>query len=122
MKFSSKSIFLTFCLVIFNCSAKCNLPTVDGSALSSTANIKGLIVNIDGQVISIHDEITKKNMSVILPTKLTVYTAFGGDGDQRQLVKGQYVSVWFKNCKRGPHGTPTAAYFQIYSFDPKDRP
>jgi hypothetical protein len=61
-------------------------------------------------------------VQVHLPTGAAIYTAFGGDGDLNDLVVGQRAKVWFQACKWPRTGVPVAAYFQIYSKDPGERP
>ena len=113
---------LLFAAITFNVQARCVLPLPDGGRTPSPANLRGTILTIDHSLVRIQDARSHRPVSVRLPPALPIYTAFGGDDSQDKLVAGQLASVWYEHCRRGKESTPVAAYFQIYSLDPNDRP
>jgi hypothetical protein len=101
--------------------ARCVLPVPDGGAEApSRANVEGVIASIQHDVVTIQPNNATQRVRVRV--KSPIYTAFGGDGDLSDLQVGQLAWVWFPGCRRNDQGLPEAAYFQIYSKDPKDRP
>lgn len=101
--------------------ARCVLPIPDGGAEApSRANVEGVIASIQHDVVTIQPN--NATQPVRVRVKSPIYTAFGGDGDLSDLQVGQLTWVWFPGCRRNAQRLPEAAYFQIYSKDPKDRP
>jgi len=106
-----------------NVHAQCVLPEPDGGAESpSPANVEGYVASIDKDIVVISIEHTKKTEAIRVSPKTGLYTAFGGDFDAKELKIGQKAWVWFVGCKRTKNSVPEAAYFQIFSKDPNDRP
>ena len=103
--------------------ARCVLPVPDGGdETPSPANVEGYIVSIEKSIVVIRQQSTNRNVSVRVPKNKPIYSAFGGDGDPSELKVGQKAWVWFVGCKQSGTKTPEAAYFQIFSKDPNDRP
>lgn len=91
--------------------------------MPSPANIEGDIVSIQKDIVVIQTSKTNQKASVRLPKSESIYTAFGGDGSSSDLRVGQMAKVWFVDCKLAAKNTvPVAAYFEIFSKDPNDRP
>jgi len=104
-------------------SAACVLPVPDGGDTKpSPANVAGEITRIEGGTIFIKENSPGKTLAVSLPSDVNVYTAFGGVVSRGELKTGQRASVWLVGCKRSSKGMLTAAYFEIFSIDPKDVP
>jgi hypothetical protein len=61
-------------------------------------------------------------VTIRLPERPKIYTAFGGDAGIGELKSGQTARVWFVGCKWPPTGKPQSAYFQISSTNPNDKP
>lgn len=116
-------VLATVCLPSVS-HARCVLPVPDGGDVTpSPANIEGDIVSIKKDIVVIKTINTNQNVSVRLPKNKTIYTAFGGDGPTSDLLVGQKTWVWFVGCKPADNSSvPVAAYFQIYSRNPNDRP
>jgi hypothetical protein len=100
------------------------LPVPDGGdETPSPANIEGDIVSIQKDIVVIQISKTNQKASVRLPNNEPIYTAFGGDGPASDLRVGQMAKVWFVGCKPAAKNVvPVAAYFEIFSKDPNDRP
>lgn len=103
--------------------ARCVLPVPDGSGEPpSPANIEGYIISIDKDIATIRPRHTRRKVPVRVPQGKSIYSVFGGDDDPSELRVGQKAWVWFVGCRRGGQPVPEAAYFQIFSKDPNDRP
>ena len=120
-----------FCIFIISlfysqAYAGCVLPVPDGDGpIPSHANVKGHIVSIKNNIVTVRSNMTKNKVSVIVPEDLTLYSALGGSSEAkgtRGLMKKKKAWVWFVGCKRDRKTIPEAAYFQIFSSAPNDQP
>lgn len=120
-----KRIFVSIA-VLFTFSTSgatgCVLPVPDGGPQSSSPNVKGTIEYVRSGIVGIKQERMSRIVQVRLRNSQPIYTAFGGDRPQSDLRPGQLAEVWFVQCKAPARGIPYAAYFQIFSTDPVDRP
>jgi len=102
--------------------AVCRLPVPDGSDVApSKANAEGRLLRVGSGFI----EVARRSgppIHISYSDKTEFYTAFGGDYDPGELAVGQHVAVWFVGCKPINDGSGRAAYLQLYSKDPADRP
>ena len=116
-------VLATACLASVS-HAGCILPVPDGGdETPSPANIEGNIISIQKDIVVIQTLKTNQKVSVSQPNNESIYTAFGADGQSSDLRVGQMAKVWFVGCKPAAKDTvPVAAYFQIFSKDPNDRP
>lgn len=116
---------LALCILTFNIAlAKCVYPVPDGGVVKpSKANIEGHIATISGTTVTLKSIKNKQHVQVSLGSNQSIFTAFGGDDSIKALKPGQYAWVWLEGCKSPKSGeVAKAAYFQIYSADPKDQP
>jgi len=110
-------------LALSAAAVECRLPVPDGSdEKPSTPNLHGVIAEVRGRSVEIRQAKTGRLIIVRLAEKPEIYSAFGGDGDLADLAPGQTVWVWFVKCRWPKSGAAEAAYFQIYSKDPNDKP
>lgn len=102
----------------------CNLPipdtTPDGYIVSKE-NLWGDITKVELPFVYIKSGKTHKTVKVSLSSIKEAFTVYGGDMPFAKLQPGLQVWVWYENCKAPRKGVPNAAYFQIFSSDPKDR-
>lgn len=105
-------------------SARCALPEPDGGPVApSKPNVEGWLSAIGKEGLATIQTASNKRVSVRIPHDNAIYTAFGGDGVIADLKPGLHARVWYVGCKSaGPEETATSAYFEVYSFDPKDQP
>ena len=105
-------------------TAKCVVPVPDGGDVKPSApNLHGRILRVDQSgLVVVSQAKSNKRVFVALPKDPEIYSVFGGDVAREDLAAGQTVWVWFEGCKWPTAGTPTSAYFQIYSRDPHDKP
>ena len=110
-------------IISVNSHSKCIYPTPDdGDITPSIANIHGDITKVSGAKVFIKNKKNGRISSISLNKHSEYYTAFGGDFPPSALHQGQLAWVWFTQCKEPKSGEPEAAYFQIFSTDPKDKP
>jgi hypothetical protein len=103
--------------------AKCQLPEPDGSDLKpSRHNIHGTIAKLGRDYIVVKADRSNRHVIISRPAEGLIYSAFGGDLSNTELVAGQTVWIWYKECKAPKSGRPVPAYFQVYSKDLKDKP
>lgn len=102
----------------------CNLPipdTMPDGYIVSKENLWGDITKVKLPIVYIKSGKTHKIVKVSLSKIKEDYSVYGGNGPLSELKPGLQVWVWFENCKVPHKGIPHAAYFQIFSSDPKDR-
>lgn len=119
-----RPLFVVVMLCLYSAAhARCVLPVSDGGGpRPSPANVEGDIVSIQQDIVGIRPYHLKRQITVRVPQDKPIYTAFGGDGTPSELQVGQKTRVWFVGCARGSTSVPEAAYFEIFSKDPNDRP
>ncbi len=107
-------------------SAGCVLPEPDGGVQNPTpANIIGETFSVQQDIVIIRVHGVDKDVPVKIDrAKPIYYTAFGGFFTPDKLRVGQAVRIWLMNCNRAVDISlvPSAAYFEIFSEDPSDRP
>lgn len=104
--------------------AVCNLPIPDGGPddyKTSDENIWGDISKVELPFVYVKSGKTHKIVKISLAKVKSDFSVYGGDGPLSELKPGLQVWVWYENCKAPRKGIPNAAYFQIFSSDPKDR-
>jgi len=102
--------------------AGCVLPVPDGGDQPSKPNVVGRVVSISQDITVIGANKSREKTSVRINKDTALHTAFGGIVSASELKVGQSAAVWFVGCKRSGKSVPVAAYFQIFSKDPKDQP
>lgn len=118
------SIMATVSMASFSVGAKCNLPIPDGGGedyITSKENIFGDIDKVALPFVYIKNGKSQKVEKISLSKIKEIFSVYGGDGPLTDLKPNLQVWVWYQNCQEPKGGVPKAAYFQIFSTNPKDR-
>ena len=122
---ASKRTFIL--LVLFwsvSCVSKaaCTLPWPDTYRRgTSNPNVVGKVIALSNSQIELRTKHGRQRID--LPRSGVYYTAFGGDDRVDKLKLGLVARVWYVGCKNPKRRvTPRAAYMEVYSNDPNDRP
>lgn len=102
--------------------AACTLPWPDTYRPgTSNPNVVGKVIAVSNSEIELQTRTGRARIG--LPRSGVYYTAFGGDDRTDKLKSGLVVRAWYVGCKIPKSGvTPQAAYLEVYSNDPDDRP
>lgn len=104
-------------------TSKCTLPVPDGGDfVPSAANLTGKIKHVGKDFVDVQPMKGRNLVRVFYDSDTQLYSAFGGDYEPSDFVRGQRVWVWFKGCRPAARSSGKAAYLQLYSRDPKDQP
>ena len=108
--------------VSFESQAACTLPWPDTYRPgTSNPNVVGRVIAVSNSQIELHTRHGRQRIE--LPQSGVYYTAFGGDDRVDKLKLGLVARAWYVGCKLPKRGaTPQAAYLEVYSNDPDDRP
>ncbi|WP_162593623.1 hypothetical protein [Variovorax sp. PBL-E5] len=116
-------VLLVLCWNMSNASeAACTLPWPDTYRPgTSNPNVVGKVITVSNAQIDLQTRNGRQRIG--LPPSGVYYTAFGGDDRIDNLKLGLIARAWYVDCKVPKDGAvPKAAYLEVYSNDPDDRP
>lgn len=118
------SVASIIALIPLQLFAKCLLPIPDGGGdnyAPSRPNIFGEIDRVALPNVYVKNGKTGETEQVSVSQISEVYSVYGGDEQLAAIKPKLQVWIWFKDCKRSLTGPQNAAYFEIFSTDPKHR-
>jgi hypothetical protein len=115
------AILLSF-LVVLPASAKhdkCVYPVADSDDTTpSPPSVVGTIVATTGEIMIVKPDKGTKSKKIKIDNNTETFTVFGGIVEKNEIMKGQYVYVWYVGCDPMKAGSPRrAAVIQFYALD-----
>jgi hypothetical protein len=115
------SILLSLLLVLpaIAKQGKCVYPVADSNdETPSPPSVIGTILAVTGEVIEVKPDKSKGSKKIKIDMNTELFTVFGGIVERNEIMKGQYVYVWYVGCDPKKAGSPPrAAVIQFYALD-----